>query len=193
LVEHPHAEDGNIEECEAAADLGKPRPYGLRVESDYFVLFLLVFLQQDLSPCPVFNLEGPVKDRLFEKSLQFINLAADLGVRLAEPFLYQIHQQVMLIPVRQLYRPPGWPHLALLVIVIAVIAHVVPGDGENLTRISVTYRVRAHGDKVDAGVAIYVVLGLLPLFLICEDKFESEIVIDESVPRILGVKWVLPH
>ena len=192
-MEHPHAEDGNIEECEAATDLGKPRPYGLRVESDYFVLFLLVFLQQDLCPGPVFNLHGPVKDSLFEKSLQFINLTADLGVRLAEPLFYQIHQQVMLIPERQLYRPPGWPHLTLLVIVITVVAHVVPGDGKYFTSISVTYRVRAHGDKVDAGVPIYVVLGLLPLFLISEDKFESEIVGHESVPQVLSVKWVLPH
>jgi len=99
----------------------------------------------------------------------------------------------MFVPEGQLYRPLGWPHLTLLIIVITVIAHVVPGDGKNLTRISVTYRVRAHGDKVDAGIAIYVVLGFLPLFLISEDKFESENVVHESVPRILSVKWVLPH
>jgi hypothetical protein len=92
-----------------------------------------------------------------------------LGVRFPEPLLYEIHQQEMFIPECQLDRPPGWPHLTLLIIVIAVVAHVVPGDGENLACITVTYRVIAHGDKVDTCVPIYVILGILPFFLISED------------------------
>lgn len=91
----------------------------------------------------------------------------------------------MSIAKSQLYRPPGSPHLALLII--------VPGDGENLARISFAYRVIGHGDKVDACVAIYVILRVLPFFLISEDEFESEIVFDECVSRILSVKWVFYH